>query len=209
MSICVIIPVADMHDANASLEAQGFGPQSFRVPAYESGMPTYAVCHTWSTGALVDALKALPNAVWDEGAGDPVERAKALARSQGAEWPEDIETLPDEGVVMPGEIYDYAAGQWQVIQQFDRGVYGGNPEQYPALIQQMRVPGKVGPWKQPTAEMPYKVANPFTGEPDRVTHGASVWVCTDGDANGNNVWEPGVFGWTVEQAQGRGKGPNS
>ena len=34
MSITAIIPVAQMQAANASLEAAGFGPRNFSVPAY-------------------------------------------------------------------------------------------------------------------------------------------------------------------------------
>lgn len=31
---------------------------------------------------------------------------------------------------------------------------------------------------------------------DVVSHKGKVWECTEGDANGYNTWEPGVFGWT-------------
>ena len=30
---------------------------------------------------------------------------------------------------------------------------------------------------------------------DIVFHDGQFWECTDGDADGNNVWEPGEFGW--------------
>ena len=33
---------------------------------------------------------------------------------------------------------------------------------------------------------------------DRVMHNGLIWVCSDVDAAGNNVWEPGVFGWAEE-----------
>lgn len=33
---------------------------------------------------------------------------------------------------------------------------------------------------------------------DRVRHGDGIWVCTQADAAGNNLWEPGVYGWEQE-----------
>jgi len=55
-----------------------------------------------------------------------------------------------------------------------------------------KLPGEdYPPWKQPAgAHDAYKIG-------DRVTHKGKNWECTAGDANGNNVWEPGVYGWTV------------
>ncbi len=45
------------------------------------------------------------------------------------------------------------------------------------------------PWVQPTgAHDAYHVG-------DCVTHRGRIWECIAGDANGNNVWEPGVYGW--------------
>lgn len=32
---------------------------------------------------------------------------------------------------------------------------------------------------------------------DIVSHNGQLWVCTQGDASGNNSWEPGVYGWEV------------
>lgn len=43
------------------------------------------------------------------------------------------------------------------------------------------------PWEQPSSTNPYMKG-------DRVTHVGHTWV-SDID---NNVWEPGVFGWTAE-----------
>lgn len=45
--------------------------------------------------------------------------------------------------------------------------------------------GEVLPWEQPDSTNPY-----MTG--DKVTHNGKTWV-SDVD---NNVWEPGVYGWT-------------
>lgn len=47
--------------------------------------------------------------------------------------------------------------------------------------------GEALPWEQPDSTNAY-----MTG--DKVTHGGKTWVCTVD----NNVWEPGVYGWTEE-----------
>lgn len=33
---------------------------------------------------------------------------------------------------------------------------------------------------------------------DVVAHGGQMWVCALTDGNGNNIWEPGVYGWEVK-----------
>lgn len=45
--------------------------------------------------------------------------------------------------------------------------------------------GDVLPWEQPDSTNPYMKG-------DKVTHNGKTWVC-DID---NNVWEPGVYGWS-------------
>ena len=56
--------------------------------------------------------------------------------------------------------------------------------------------GAPQPWVQPAgAHDSYSIG-------DRVTHNGSTWESTHND----NVWEPGVFGWTVE-SKGRGRRP--
>lgn len=47
--------------------------------------------------------------------------------------------------------------------------------------------GEALPWEQPESTNPYMKG-------DRVTHGGKTWVSTID----NNVWEPGVYGWEVE-----------
>lgn len=32
---------------------------------------------------------------------------------------------------------------------------------------------------------------------DIVSHNGQLWICTQGDASGLNVYEPGIFGWEV------------
>ena len=45
-------------------------------------------------------------------------------------------------------------------------------------------------WSQPIG------AHDAYGEGAKVTHKDKKWVCTEVDANGNNTWPPGVYGWT-------------
>lgn len=53
--------------------------------------------------------------------------------------------------------------------------------------------GVIGNWLQPQgAHDAYKLAM-------RVRHTGWIWEVTETDAAGNNVWEPGVFGWTKIQ----------
>lgn len=47
-------------------------------------------------------------------------------------------------------------------------------------------PNVIPDWEQPDSTNPY-----MTG--DKVKHNSKTWVCTCD----NNVWEPGVYGWTV------------
>ena len=46
-------------------------------------------------------------------------------------------------------------------------------------------PGKISPWEKPDSTNPYMAG-------DKVTHNGKTWV-SDID---NNVWEPGVYGWS-------------
>jgi len=42
----------------------------------------------------------------------------------------------------------------------------------------------------------HKLLSPFTGQPKTCTHKGFTWKVTQADGAGNNVWEPGVYGWT-------------
>lgn len=50
-------------------------------------------------------------------------------------------------------------------------------------------PGVPPDWVQPSGSHdPWQVG-------EHVMHAGKRWVCVQGDAQGNNVWEPGTFGW--------------
>ena len=200
MSLCAIIPVANLLAANAALagdeDTPGFGPRNFSVPAYGPTGATHAALHAWDDPAFAAAVKAIPGVVWEESEGDPVARTLALIESQSAQWGAQAPQLPDAGLVTAGTIYQRDDGLWLVIQAHDRSVFGGDPAQYPALIRRMRRPGEVLPWTQALDQFDaYKLVNPFTSEPDRCTFGGTEYVVTQGDADGLNVWSPTDFGW--------------
>lgn len=63
------------------------------------------------------------------------------------------------------------------------------PDAASSLIAQVLIPDEnvIPEWVQPDSTNPY-------AKGDKVTHNGKTWV-SDYD---NNVWEPGVFGWTEE-----------
>ena len=64
---------------------------------------------------------------------------------------------------------------------------GWEPENAPSLWAKVLIPDPevIPEWEQPDSTNPY-----MTG--DKVTHNGKTWVS---DVN-NNVWEPGVYGWS-------------
>ena len=64
---------------------------------------------------------------------------------------------------------------------------GWEPESAPSLWAKVLIPDEnvVPEWEQPGSTNPYMAG-------DKVTHNGKTWV-SDVD---NNVWEPGVYGWT-------------
>lgn len=112
-------------------------------------------------------------------------------------------SLPDEAALQGVELFPawreataYTAGQ--------RVRYGGilyaclqghtsqsdwTPDTAVSLWARVLIPdpGEIPEWVQPDSTNPYMKG-------DRVRHNGSVWV-SDVD---NNVWEPGVYGWTEE-----------
>ena len=68
---------------------------------------------------------------------------------------------------------------------------GWEPENAPSLWAKVLIPDEnvVPEWEQPDSTNPYSAG-------DKVTHNGKTWV-SDVD---NNVWEPGVYGWTEASA---------
>lgn len=201
MSLCAVIPVENLVAANATLAAAGYGPRNFSVPAYGATGATHAALHAWNDAAFIAAVKAIPGVVWEESVGDPVARTQALIAAQGAKWGAQAPMLPTTGNATAGTLYAYNRNGtrelWYCIQTFSRTTYGAVPETYPALIRRIRIPGTVAAWVQPLDQYDaYKLVNPFTGKPDECTFGGFTWYVSQADGSGNNVWQPGAFGWT-------------
>ena len=93
-----------------------------------------------------------------------------------------------------GDGISYAAG--------DRVMYGGvlykclqahtsqstwTPTDAPSLWAKVLIPtpGGIPDWEQPSSTNPY-------AKGDKVKHNGKIWISTID----NNVWEPGVYGWT-------------
>lgn len=66
------------------------------------------------------------------------------------------------------------------------------PDVVPALFRKISkpTPSSYQAWEQRFAPPWYRIG-------DKVTHNGQNWECTAADANGDNVWEPGVYGWVV------------
>ncbi len=199
MSLCAIIPVANLLAANETLSEAGFGPNNFSVPCYAGPGATHAALHSWNIPAFAAAVKALPGVMWEESDGDPVTRTNALIQAQGAKWGAQAPALPTTGNAVANTLYRYTDdSMWWCIQTFSRTTYSAHPSTYPALIRRVRVPGSVEAWTQPLDQWDsYKLVNAFTGLPDRCTHNGQTWKVTQADGSGNNIWTPGQFGWTV------------
>lgn len=197
-SMVAILPVADMIAANTTLQEAGFGPQNFSVPAYVGPAVSFGALHAWNDPAFDAAVQAIPNVMVDIGTGDPVTRTQAMITSKSAKWGAQATMLPSTGTVTAGDLYRYGDNElWSVIQTFSRTTYNQPPATYPALIRKVHQPGVVEAWKQPIDQYDaYKLVNPFNGLPDQSTHNGFTWKVTGADGSGNNMWEPGVFGWT-------------
>lgn len=197
MSMVAIIPVANILTANATLNTAGFGPNNFSVPCYTGAATTHGALHSWDDAAFEAAVQAIPNVVVEISEGDPITRTQALIAAQGAKWGAQAPQLPSTGNVTAGSLYQFDTDLWSVIQTFSRTTYNAHPSTYPALIRRVHVPGELEPWKQPLdAYDAYKLVNQFNGLPDKCTYGGFTWKVTAADGSGNNVWQPGVYGWT-------------
>lgn len=196
-----IIPVANMQSANDALEAQGFGPNNFTIPAYNGANPGFAALHAWFDQSFLSAVEALPNVVINMSVAPPTGQVSDVTFSVGAQWSQSA--LPLEGVVTPGLYYDVVdelKRYWWVIQQYDTATWPDPAAPgLEALVVPARMPGEVTKWVQPLNQFfAYYLVNPFTGLPDETEHNGQVWYVSQADGAGLNIWEPGIFGWTVK-----------
>lgn len=73
-------------------------------------------------------------------------------------------------------------------EQAHRSQEDWTPDATPALWTEVAKPGEIPEWRQPTG------AQDAYNKGDKVRHNDAVWTS---DVDGN-VWEPGVYGWTME-----------
>ena len=193
-----IIPVAQMKSANDALELLGFGKGNFSVPAYKSTGVSHGVLHAWHDPAFQSAVEAQAGVIVTALGLDPIALTQTAITAQGAQWGAQSPSLPNTGLVTVNTLYKYSDGtQWWVIQAFNRSTYGAHPSTYPALIREMRVPNVASQWKQPIDQYDaYKLFNAFTNKPDECLYQNKKWKVSQADGAGNNVWAPGVYGWT-------------
>ena len=110
--------------------------------------------------------------------------------------------LTDEQAATYKLIYPHWSGNIVAYSVGDRRQYDGNlykclqahtsqpgwtPKEAPSLWAKVLIPdpGTIPEWEQPESTNPYMAG-------DKVTHNGKTWV-SDID---NNVWEPGVYGWS-------------
>jgi len=79
------------------------------------------------------------------------------------------------------------AGKLYKVNQPHTSQEGWEPDKTPALFTEIPKAGEIPEWKQPTG------AQDAYSKGDKVRHGGQIWE-SNVDAN---VWEPGVYGWTV------------
>ena len=193
MSFSAVVPVSDMAAANATLAANGWGPTNFSIPVYTGPRPTHATLHAWSDAAFQADVEAIPGVIVSAIDGTPAERVADALSSVSGQWGGNAPELAGE--VTPG-LYREGDDLVWVIQAFNRDVFGQPVGELPALMRFARTPGTVTDWVQPIDQFDaYLMTDPFTGEPERVMHNGATWEVVQADGAGNNVWEPGVFGW--------------
>ena len=112
------------------------------------------------------------------------------------------ESLADEDALDGIELFpgwaagmDYSVGgrvryadRLYRCEQAHRSQDDWTPDVTPALWTEVAKPGEIPEWRQPTG------AQDAYNKGDKVRHNDAVWT-SDVDAN---VWEPGVYGWTME-----------
>lgn len=121
--------------------------------------------------AIIAALVTLRESATDEQA--------AAVPSLYPAWKESKAYVSGERVLHNGTLY-------KVLQDHTSQA-DWTPDAAPSLFAKVLIPDAdaVPEWVQPDSTNPYN-----TG--DKVTHNGKTWECTCD----NNVWEPGVYGWT-------------
>lgn len=162
--------------------------------------------YKWLNGNLIEMTDEEISAMQsDQLAAEAEERTRPLTESEVTRLliAQQINSLSvdDQTAVRMTEFYpSWASGQaytagykvqhggklWSCLQAHTSQI-GWEPNNAPSLWARVLIPDTdvIPAWEQPDSTNPYSAG-------DKVTHNGKTWV-SDID---NNVWEPGVYGWT-------------
>ena len=119
---------------------------------------------------LVNALVTMRGSATDEMALE--------ATAVYPEWRSGVDYTTGERVLYADLLYKVLQGHTSQEEW--------TPEAAPSLFARVLIPGGIPEWEQPDSTNAY-------AKGDKVTHNGKTWV-SDVD---NNVWEPGVYGWSA------------
>lgn len=168
----------------AMLKISAEGGQWIKVDGQELFAPSLYTTAGTSLESLSLSETAPPPMVvaevWtaDQVTAKAIEIAESKATDPGGKW--EVGQF-----VLAGYVRTYAGIKYTCIQTHTTQA-DWIPPLVPALWEEVKAPGVITDWRQPTgAHDAYK-------QGDQVKHKNRTWVS---DADGN-VWEPGVYGWT-------------
>ena len=113
----------------------------------------------------------------------------AMDDTEIVEYPDFVEKWSGDGKeYKTGKRLSYNGVIYKVLSDHT-SQEGWTPDAAHSLFAKVLIPDsdKIYPWEQPDSVNPYKAG-------DRVTHKGQTWTSTVD----NNVWEPGVYGWTAD-----------
>lgn len=112
--------------------------------------------------------------------------AESFDDSTALEYPELVQPWQPGADYTADQRVNYAGTLYKCLQDHtSRDDW--TPDAAPSLWAKVLIPDEtvIPEWEQPDSTNPYRAG-------DKVTHNGKTWV-SDVD---NNVWEPGVYGWT-------------
>lgn len=188
MSFSAYCPIASLDEVRQLLDGQGFGPENFSVPLRDGiEAATHAGCYAWGPQEFRQALEDLPVelgvVVHDSEQQEPPESFGEMVTTAALDWsdPLDADNPWFVNPVMIGDERTHGGKTWVSLINYNVWT--------PPIGWREVVEDGYPAWVQPTgAQDAYAIG-------DRVTHNGNLWECVQGDASGNNSWEPGVFGW--------------
>jgi hypothetical protein len=175
-----IVPGDFAAQANADLDALGYGPRNFSVPAKSAGATgaDWVGLHCWDIPdfrAAVEALDPAYGVVILEGDGDP--NFGHLCAQEALQWVQPTGNEP--GLPMIGDQRQHDGKTWESL--VDYNVWE------PPVAWREVVSSGFPAWVQPTG------AHDAYALGAKVSYNGQNWEST----TPANVWQPGVFGWVV------------